>query len=252
MAGTYFGVKRPSSQPGSDFPIFGLGRRTLYIRRDLTRFVPEILNRLIEAGREGIRGTGNRMSGFLLDAEGAPPIFARRSRRGGLVRLVMNDIYFGLRPRPVRELTVSAEAARRGIPVAEPLGAMVEWVMRGVYRSVFLTAAMSGMTLWELLRTDDDPDVRSHILAETRGVIDTMHRLGLCHADLNLNNIYVTRTQDSFNVVLLDLDKARLFSNAVSLKLRRKNLKRLYRSARKLDPFCRYLPPHSLDVLTRT
>ena len=70
------------------------------------------------------------------------------------------------------------------------------------------------MTLWEFVKTDDDPTVRRHVLEQTRTAIDTMHAKGLFHADLNLHNLLVTEARESFTVIIIDLDKSRLFDSA--------------------------------------
>ncbi|MGH7934269.1 MAG: lipopolysaccharide kinase InaA family protein [Candidatus Binataceae bacterium] len=200
--------------------------------------------------RSAPAGAGNRNSGIVVRLDGGPDLFARRSRRGGLIRFLLSDIYFGARPRPVRELTVAAEAYRRGIPIAEPMGAMVNWVAPAAYRGAFLTRAMAGMTLWEFMHTDDDARVRAHVLEQARRAIDTMHRRGLFHADLNLHNLFVTQAGESFTIVIIDLDKARLFKVPLPARRRRLNFARLTRSARKLDPHGHYLDPHALAILT--
>ena len=105
------------------------------------------------------------------------------------------------------------------------------------------------MTLWEFLKTDDDPTVRNHVLAQARAAIDTMHDKGLFHADLNLHNLLVTRAHDSFTVIIIDLDKSRLFDAPVSSAMRRANASRLLRSARKLDPSGQYLDAAALSIL---
>lgn len=194
-------------------------------------------------------GIGNRGGGFRLALEGGPELFVRRARRGGAIRLLLDDLYFGVQPRPVRELMVTAEAARRGIPVAEALGAAVRWVAPGLYRAFFITRAISGMTLWEFVRADDDPDVRAHVLARAREAIETMLRRGLYHPDLNLHNLFVTPQGESFGVIILDLDKARLYGGPLSGYPRRRIAARLLRSARKLDPAGRYLDPAALAAL---
>jgi 3-deoxy-D-manno-octulosonic acid kinase len=195
-------------------------------------------------------GAGNRSSGFVVKLEDGMELFARVNRRGGLIRLVLKDHYVGIRPRPVRELAITAEARRRGIPVAEPVGAIVEWVLPIVYRSILLTHAMAGMTIWDFLRTDDDARVRAHVIEQARQSLETMHRLGLFHADLNLHNLFVTQSRESFAVAILDLDKARLFEGPVSPGMRMRNFARLRQSARKLDPHQRYLDSHALELLT--
>jgi 3-deoxy-D-manno-octulosonic acid kinase len=187
-----------------------------------------------------------------LRLEDGTELFARISRRGGLIRLILKDMYLGVHTRLVRELEVTAEARRRGIPVAEPMGAMVEWVASILYRSIFLTRTLPGMTLWEFLCTDDDERVRGYIVEEARQAIDTMHRKGLFHADLNLHNLFVTTAHESFAVTILDLDKARLFQGPLPARMRARNLSRLRQSAEKLDPSGRYLDARAIESLTRS
>jgi lipopolysaccharide kinase (Kdo/WaaP) family protein len=236
--------------PGPDFPHFGLGRRILYIRRDFAPRATAIFAALAELNRGSASGTGNRASGFPFRLDGGPELFARWGRRGGLVRFITPDIYFGASTRPLRELAVANEARLRGIPIAEPLGTMIEAVAPGFYRSAFITRALSGMTLWEFLRADDDAVVRAHIVEMARHAIDTMHDGGLLHADLNLHNLFVTKAGERLIVVILDLDKAQVFSRPVAPSRRRLNFQRLARSARKLDPDRRYLDRKGLAILT--
>jgi serine/threonine-protein kinase RIO1 len=129
------------------------------------------------------------------------------------------------------------------------MGAMIEWIGPALYRGFFLTRAVRGMTLWEFLKTDDDPLVRSHVLGQARAAIDTMQNKGLFHADLNLHNLLVTQTRESFTVIIIDLDKARLFDAPLSAAMRRANAARLMRSARKLDPSGQFLDAAALAIL---
>jgi len=76
-----------------------------------------------------------------------------------------------------------------------------------------------------------------------------MHSKGLSHADLNLHNLLVTQAGESFTVRILDLDKSRLYDSALSPAMRRANLRRLARSARKLDPAGKYLDAAALSIL---
>jgi 3-deoxy-D-manno-octulosonic acid kinase len=240
-----------TSQPSAiaDFTPIRAGRRVLYLRHDLAPDATLILARIDELGRASRAGAGIRQSGFPLVIGDRLNLFFRRSRRGGLIRLVNRDIYFGIRPRPLRELAIAAEAARRQLPVAEPLGALLEPLAPAVYRGAMITRTLNGMTLWEFLGTDDDPVVRTHVLEQARHAIARIHQGGLDHADLNLHNLFVTRAGESFTVVILDLDKARLYPDALPLRLRQRNLRRLARSARKLDPARRLLDDAALGIL---
>jgi 3-deoxy-D-manno-octulosonic acid kinase len=242
-------VRPPTDVPPAGFQKFELGRRVVYLRRDLAARAAAIVASLSALGSG--QGAGNRLSGLPLRLEDGTELFARISRRGGLLRLALKDLYVGIRARPVRELAVAAEAWRRGIPVAEPMGAMVEWVAPVFYRGIFLTRPLPGMTLWEFLRTDDDALVSAHVIQEARRAIDTMHRLGLFHADLNLHNLFVTKANESFAVAILDLDKARFFQSPLPPGMRARNLARLRRSAQKLYPHRRYLDARALELLTR-
>jgi tRNA A-37 threonylcarbamoyl transferase component Bud32 len=166
-----------------------------------------------------------------------------------MIASILSDIYAGITPRPLTELAVTIEAMRRGIPVAEPMGAMVQWIGPALYRGFFLTRAVRGMTLWEFLKTDDDSTVRSHVLGQARAAIDTMHDNGLFHADLNLHNLLVTEARERFTVIIIDLDKSRLFDAPLSSAMRRANAVRLTRSARKLDPSGKILDATALSIL---
>jgi 3-deoxy-D-manno-octulosonic acid kinase len=177
-------------------------------------------------------------------------LFVRYARRGGLIRFLISDWYCGSGARPLHELAVAAEALRRGIPVAEPIGAIVEWVAPMIYRGVFLTRALTGMTLWQFVQADDDPLVRMHVAGQVRQTINSAHEKGLFHADLNLHNIFISSANESFAIMLLDLDKARILIGALPPGLRLRNLARLRRSIRKLDPSGHYFDPPMIAVLT--
>ncbi|HXR25722.1 MAG TPA: lipopolysaccharide kinase InaA family protein [Candidatus Binataceae bacterium] len=242
-------MKPLHSSARPDFVPIRAGRRILYLRDDLVADAPLILARIDELGRNSRAGAGIRQSGFALAIGNRLNLFFRRSRRGGLLRLINRDIYFGRQARPLRELAIAAEAARRGLPVAEPLGALIEPLAPAVYRGAMLTRTLNGMTLWEFIRTDDDPVVRTHVLEQARHAIERIHQGGLCHADLNLHNLFVARAGESFTVVILDLDEARLYPGPLPPHLRQRNLRRLARSARKLDPARRLLDDAALNLL---
>ncbi len=232
-----------------DFIRIAVGRRTYVLSREFAPRAAEIAARLATLEAHQAPGAGNRQSGFALTLDGGIELFARRARRGGMAQFVSRDVFFGINPRPLRELKVTLEARRRGISVAEPVGAAVEWVGPALYRGYLITRALCGMTLWDFLCTDEDPSVRAHGLELARAAIDTMHERGLWHADLNLQNLMVTRAGESFAIVILDLDKARLMRGPVAPAMRRQNLARILRSARKLDPEARHLDARARELL---
>ncbi|HLK86624.1 MAG TPA: lipopolysaccharide kinase InaA family protein [Candidatus Binataceae bacterium] len=204
---------------------------------------------LRELGAAASGGAGNRAGGFRVALPAGPQLFVRRARRGGAMRLLLDDLYLGLRPRPFAELAVAAEAMRRGVPLAEPMGAAVRWAAPALYRGFFISRALSGMTLWEFVRTDDDPGVRGHVLERAREAIEQMLQAGLYHPDLNLHNLFVTRRGESFSVIILDLDKARLGDQPLGERARRQVAARLARSAHKLDPRGRFIDAAAMSIL---
>jgi len=232
-----------------NFSTFKLGRRELVLHRDIASQAAEILKKLDALSSAPEAGTGNRKSAFRMQLDDGLELYARRGRRGGLIASILSDVYVGIAPRPLNELAVTVQAMKRGIPVAEPMGAMVEWIGPALYRGFFLTRAVRGMTLWQFVKTDDDPTVRNHVLAQARAAIDAMQANGLFHADLNLHNLLVTQARDSFTVIIIDLDKARLFDAPLSPAMRRANAARLLRSARKLDPSGQFLDAAALSIL---
>lgn len=233
-----------------DFQKIELGHRLVLLRRDQAPYIPSLLASVRSLA--SAPGIGNRSSGHVLKLPNGTELFARVNRRGGLIRRFARDLYLGTGERPVHELAVAAEARHRGIAVPEPIGAIIEWVVPLVYRSIMLTGALAGMTLWEFLRTDDDAVVNRHVIMQARQAIDAMHQQGLFHADLNLHNLFITKARESFAVTILDLDKAQLFDRPLPAWMRTRNFARLRQSARKLDPECFYLDSPTLDLLTRS
>jgi hypothetical protein len=232
-----------------NFSTFKVKRCELVIHRDIAPQAVQVMQQLGELASAVETGAGNRKSAHRLDLGDGVELFARRGRRGGLIASILSDVYVGIAPRPLTELAVTIEAVRRGIPVAEPMGAMIEWLSPVLYRGFFLTRAVRGMTLWEFLKTDDDPTVRTHVLGQTRAAIETMHDKGLFHGDLNLHNLLVAQARDSFSIVVIDLDKSRLFDAPLPAAMRHANAARLMRSARKLDPSGKFLDAAALSIL---
>ena len=122
---------RPASQiqwRDPNFTRIRIARRDLILRRDIAALAPEILRSLSALGVASESGAGNRKSAFRINIAGAPEIYVRRSRRGGTIASFLDDIYLGMSPRPLTELALTVDAMNRGVPVVEPMGAIVEWI----------------------------------------------------------------------------------------------------------------------------
>ncbi len=75
-----------------------------------------------------------------------------------------------------------------------------------------------------------------------------MHRVGVYHADLNLKNILIRGDSEKIRAYLIDFDKARLYPHGIPVGQAKRNLKRLLRSARKLDPDRQHLSTEDWDA----
>ncbi|NUN50486.1 MAG: hypothetical protein HUU15_16860 [Candidatus Brocadiae bacterium] len=161
-------------------------------------------SRGLEGGRGGIR----ELPGGLI---------LRRCRRGGALGAWLGDRHLSPR-RAMEEMTVSERLLRDGVGVAEVVGVRAEkhglaWRLDVVTRKI-----EDATPLRDLLP-------RAPVAAVARAV-RRMHDAGLRHADLNLQNILVTRAGD---VRIIDLAGSRVL-RPLPESARLDNLARLYRS----------------------
>jgi 3-deoxy-D-manno-octulosonic acid kinase len=228
-----------------------VGRRELILSREFAPKAAAIVAAADRTLKSSKDGAGNRGSGFRIEVEGTPPLFVRRSIRGGAIAF-MGDLHLGFAPRVIRELAVTSEARKRGVPAPEPIGAIIERIAPAIHRAALITRYIRGMTLWELLRAEEDVSVRSLAARTAREAIDAMHRAGIFHGDLNLHNLFVSTESEALKIAILDFDKARVHRAPLTPGLRRRNFARLARSIRKLDPERRYLDEEARRVLTES
>jgi 3-deoxy-D-manno-octulosonic acid kinase len=200
------------------------------------------LEQVLTAGCGGDRVEGGRGATRRISTDRGT-IIARRFRRGGAMRW-LGESYFGLRPRPLREFDLLLRARRRGLPVPEPIAAVVQRRFAIAYRGQLLMAEVAGgRPLLEVLRESPRQDLMAGLAQSLR----LLHDAGLRHPDLNLGNLLVVSGLEGSRVVVVDLDRAHLQGSPLDDEPRRRGLRRLRRSAAKLDPQGRWLPPRELD-----
>jgi 3-deoxy-D-manno-octulosonic acid kinase len=159
-------------------------------------------------------------------------VIIRRFRRGGAMRWA-GETYFGGTPRPLSEFWVLLRARRRGLAVPDPVAAVVEPGALFTYRGLLVTSEISGAApLWDHLRNRSDAEVPERLARSLR----RLHDGGLNHPDLNLKNILVVGGEDRPDFAFVDLDRARLATTPIQKSARRRALRRIRRSARRLDP----------------
>jgi 3-deoxy-D-manno-octulosonic acid kinase len=191
---------------------------------DLSRFT----------GRESLRTVS------LKNGENA---LIRTYHHGGLLRWITGKTFFSWPPRPFRELAITEELRRRGVPTVEVYAAGIEITFGPFYRGWLITRELKGSyDLWTALQNGL---VRrwtaEKVLRGVASSIKCLHHQGVYHSDLNLKNMLVRAEPSGVNGYIIDFDKAILFLGKLPDRLAEKNLRRLLRSVWKLDPQRQYL-----------
>lgn len=226
---------------GFDKIIDAHGRR-LVVRRDRAAHIDFSL---CETGSDGAV-TESPYSGrgrlHALSLPGGDSALIRAYRHGGFFRAVTGQWFSSWPPRPFRELVVTEELRRRGLRTVEVYAACVSRTVGPFYRGWLITRQLRGAEdLWSALQSGTVERLGAAALRATAESIRAMHRQGVYHADLNLRNILLRIEDGRAASYIIDYDRARLFLGALPEALAERNLARLRRSARKLDPTGRYL-----------
>jgi 3-deoxy-D-manno-octulosonic acid kinase len=198
-----------------------------------------LLKALLRASPEVVEGEplnrGGRGATWAITLGTGNRAVLRWYRRGGVLRHLVRDRYFGWSPRPMLELVLTNEARRRGIAVPEVLGARVDRLAAGLYRGAIVTREIADAeTLGDAVRRDPPARERASIAAEVARAVRRMHDRGLHHRDLNVGNVLLSRRGDALDVHVIDLDRARL-GDTVTRRQRQRALRRLARSLVKLQ-----------------
>jgi tRNA A-37 threonylcarbamoyl transferase component Bud32 len=162
----------------------------------------------------------------------------RTYRHGGFFRHCTGGVFCSWPPRPFRELTITEEIRRRGIPTVETYGAFVEQVWGPFYRGWLVTRELAdAQDLWQAFKTGFVDELGSdRILRAVADTLRALHREGVYHTDLNLKNILVCKEGVGVKGYIIDFDRAKLVLGNLPPELVRRNLNRLLRSVNKLDP----------------
>lgn len=164
-----------------------------------------------------------------------PSWAVRHYWRGGAVAApLLSDRYLSVgEPRPFRELTVSHEARRRGIPTPAVVAGAV-YPAGIVHRADLVTELVpDAVELAQVLFGPEAPErsVALAALTEAGRLIGRMAEAGLRHPDLNARNVLLTRTEAGPTAHVLDLDRCGIARDPLSPD---PMLRRLERSLHKL------------------
>ena len=239
--------------PPTGFQAIHLPRQTWWVKSGWEEILPAGLSRVPSAPDTpdstilGGRGTSWRIA---LDEK--ETVIVRHYCRGGLIGRFVRDLYWDRPPRPWAELICTEVARQRAVPTVEVLAAGVEWVAVGLYRGTLVTREATGfVNLWEWLGTRPAGKERETMAATVAHTIARMHDAGIAHADLNLTNILVQESANLPTALVIDFDRARVFSGPVPRHQRERNLHRLRRSLDKLDSGGLLTSPTDLEIFCR-
>ncbi len=149
---------------------------------------------------------GGRGGAFLADLESDERIFLRNYLRGGLFGPLLKDRFFAGTNRALEEFRILRYLKEQGVHVPRPFAA-VTFLDGPIRRYRLVTEALEGCRSASLVfRQTTDRQARRLFLTAIAREIAAMHRLGVVHADLNMDNI---QEMPLGQVYLIDFDRAR-------------------------------------------
>jgi len=174
----------------------------------------------------------------------------RPYRHGGVFRRMTGKLFCTWPTRPFSELAVTQEIGRRGIRTVDTIAAVVERMWGPFYRGWLVSRELTdARDLWLVFKSGLSKETAIHLLGAVGRAIRRMHEAGIYHADLNVKNILVRTENGHHEVYLIDFDKARLQAGRISALHANRNLHRLLRSVRKLDPQRRFFSEQDWTAL---
>jgi 3-deoxy-D-manno-octulosonic acid kinase len=178
----------------------------------------------------------------------AERMMARQYLRGGLMRFINRDLYFD-GERSFRELAITVEAARCGVPTVEALAAVSIKAAGPLYRCFLFSRQLADcIDLPAYLRGRSAADSflqnKHAVFERTAAAVRLMHDRGFFHADLNMKNILVDTARPA-SLYIIDWDKSQRL-DLLSDSRRMANAVRFCRSMIKLAG--KGLPVHDDDT----
>ncbi|MBV9109676.1 MAG: hypothetical protein JO306_09750, partial [Gemmatimonadetes bacterium] len=163
-------------------------------------------------------------------------VVVRRYRRGGMLRFVNRGTYFGGN-RAFDELRATERARAGGVRAPVVVAAIERPARLAGYRAWLATVLVAGgVDLASWLAAEPRDEAHRHaVLRESGRQMALMHAAGVAHPDVNLRNLLVAPGDGDPEVYLLDFDRADVGATPVSPARRERDLRRLARSARKLQ-----------------
>lgn len=178
---------------------------------------------------------GGRVPCLVTTLPGGARVVIRRYRRGGAMRWVNRTHYFGGN-RAFDELRATERARAGGVRAPVVVAAIERPGRLAGYRAWLATELVPhahDLAAW-LHHSGADEARRLLVMAEAGRQVGRMHAAGVAHPDVNLRNLLVAGDLGA-EVYLIDFDRADVGVSSVSRGRRERDLRRLARSARKLQ-----------------
>jgi 3-deoxy-D-manno-octulosonic acid kinase len=226
-------MPRKQSEPDSSFAEFVPmedGRARLLVRRGYENAAPFVFDVGPAESVETVQG--GREPHPVVNLPGGGRAVVRRYRRGGLLRRLNRELYFGGN-RAFDELRATERARAGGARVPLVIAARESPALVG-YRAMLATVLIPGArdaAEWLAAAADD---ARLAMLRDAGRQIGAMHAAGVAHPDINLRNLLVVEGSDGPEAWLIDFDKADVAAQPVADARRERDIRRLARSVRKL------------------
>ena len=156
----------------------------------------------------------------------------RRNRHGGLFAAVTGDRFLPPTRAP-RELEISDRLRALGVPTPEVVMFGLAPAFFPFVRADVVTRDLGqGHDLGALMMPEASPERRRAAWKAAGALVEQLARAGARHHDLNVKNIYITRSDAGVSAHLLDVDRV-TFGTPGDARIHRANVARLQRSARK-------------------
>jgi hypothetical protein len=160
----------------------------------------------------------------------ADRVVVRHNRHGGFLAPITRDL-FRAPTRAPRELHVAERLREHGVPTPVMLGFVVYAGPAGFKRVDVITREVAGSFDLSAALAWPEPERRAAALSATADLVLVLSQAGARHADLNIKNVLLRRTDAGrLDALVLDVDCVVFGEPGIVLE---PNLARLLRSARK-------------------
>jgi 3-deoxy-D-manno-octulosonic acid kinase len=159
-------------------------------------------------------------------------VVVRHNRHGGALAPLTRDLFLGPTRAP-HELTTSLRLAAAGVQTPDILMYGLQRV-GGLFRraDVVTREVTDARDLATYMMPDALPADRAAAWRATRELVRSLDRAGARHHDLNVKNVLLAQRDGELHAWILDVDRV-VFGVADDLSVRKGNLTRILRSARK-------------------